>query len=150
MTKFRFLTILALVPLLFWATAFASGLPIALFIDLPSFLLAVVLPFLILSVIHPWSRQRAFLREIFRREGPGDRKLLQGALAWAESFKRVVIYGAATWTIVGAIGIGTHLEAPDEVGANAAVMLLVPLYAALLLLTVAEPLRAGAAAKLQD
>ena len=144
MTKLRFYINLVLMLLLCIATAMVSGNSILVFVDIASLILAIILPYIIVCFIFTPREQIKFKKEIFKPDGAGDKKELEKALVYFKSFKNLLISSGILWTIMGTIGILTHLQNPDHIGPNFAVALIVPLYIALFFLIVVEPLRASA------
>jgi flagellar motor component MotA len=61
----------------------------------------------------------------------------------------MLLSSAVIVTIIGFIGIMAHLEDRTALGPNLAVMMIVPLYIAIFLLIVIEPMRTAAEKNLQ-
>ena len=148
MTKIRFCINIIIVFLFALATAFFSGNVVLLYVDIASLILAIIVPFIIVSMIFPLSTQRLFLKTVFNKDGSADQGLLKQAVEYCKSYKRILIYSAVIWSIMGAIGIGANLAEPEALGMNFGVLMIVPLYTSFFLLVVIEPLRASAVNKI--
>lgn len=144
MTKIRFIINFFVVLLVTVLGIFFSGNSLNLYIDIASLILGIILPYIVVSLIFSPSEQIQINREIFKPDGTGDKTVLESALVYFKSFKKILIYSGIVWTIMGTIGISVHLEGPEVLGANLAVLVIVPLYVSLFLLIVVEPLRASA------
>lgn len=149
MTKIRFIISLIIVLLFIVLGTIVSGNNLNLYVDTASLILGIIFPYIIISFVFPPSEQIAMNREIFKPSGTGDKGVLERALVYFESFKKILIYSGIVWTIMGAIAIGVHLEGPEALGANFGVLMIVPFYVSIFLLIVVEPLRASAVKSLK-
>lgn len=147
MTKLRFFLNLIIVLLFFTAFAVTSGNVLLLYVDALSLIMVVLIPFIVISMIFPLSEQKLYINAVFDRSA-ADQPILKKTVEYLKSYKRILIYGAVIWTIMGAVGIGAHLEGPEAMGLNFGVLMIVPLYTAIFLITVIEPLRATAQNKI--
>jgi len=129
---------------------FFTGNSLTLYIDTISFILAIILPYIIISFIYTPKEQMRFKGEIFKPAGLGDKKELSKALLYFKSFKKLLLASAVVWTIVGFIGIMANLEDRESLGPNFGVLIIVPLYVSLFILMVVEPLRASAEKNLNE
>ena len=144
MTKLRFFINLVFVYALFIVAVLVTGNSILIYTDIASFVLGILLPIIVISFIFLPSEQARMIKEIFTASGTGDKAVLKKTLCYLKSFKKILLISTILWTIVGAIGIGVHIESPEALGVNFGVLMIVPLYVALFLLSVVEPLRASA------
>lgn len=147
MTKLKFFISMIFTAVIFILAVVFSGNSVVLFIDLASLILGVMIPFIIISLIYPLSEQKEILGEVLTSDDP-DEVLLKKALAYLNSFKKLLIYSGIIWTIMGGIGIGAHLQGPEALGLNFGVLMIVPLYVSLFLFMVIEPLRGTTEKKL--
>lgn len=150
MTKIRFSLNIVIVLLFFVLFAFTSGNKILLYADLLSLIMVVFIPLIVISMVYPFSEQKRFLNAVFERS-PADQTdqfILKKTVEYLKSYKRILIYNAVIWTIMGGVGIGAHLEGSEALGLNFGVLMIVPLYTVLFLLTIIEPLRATAQNKI--
>lgn len=146
MTKLRFILNIILILFFTVAAVIFSGNTLLLYVDIASLILAIGLPFLVISMIFPLSDQRSFYRAIFNRS-TDDKAVLSKSVEYLKSYKRILIYNTFIWTIMGAVGIAVHLEGPEVLGLNFGVLMIIPFYTAIFLLAVIEPLRAAAQSK---
>lgn len=144
MTKIRFIISLLIVLLFIVLGVILSGNSLSLYIDTASLILGIILPYIVVSLIFSPSEQIKMNNEIFKPLGTGDKAILESALVYFNSFKKLLIYSGIVWTIMGAIAIGVHLEGPEVLGANFGVLMIVPYYVSIFLLIIVEPLRASA------
>lgn len=147
MTKIRFILNIFLVLLFIVVAIIFSGNMLWLYLDIASLILAIGVPFLVISMIFPLSDQRRYRQAIFSKN-VDDKSLLKKTVEYLNSYKRILIYSAVIWTIMGAVGIGAHLEGPEVLGLNFGVLMIVPFYTAIFLISVIEPLRAAAQNKI--
>ena len=144
MTKLRFIICSIVVLMITTFSIVTSGNSLALYTSISSLVIAILLPYIIVSFIFSPSEQIKMNNEIFKPVGNGDKKLLTSALVYLQSLKKLLIYSGVLSTFMGLIAMGANLEDPEALGPNFAVLLIVPLYVALFLLIVIEPLRASA------
>ncbi len=147
MTKIRFCLLNIMVFLLVLAAIVVTGNSVNLYVDIASLVLVIVPPFLLISMIFPLKDQKGFYDEIFRRENSLSGNSQNQILLFLRTYRNIFILNAFVWTIIGAIGIGAHLDSPEVLGLNFGVLMIVPLYTVLILLMVIEPLKAAAAKK---
>ena len=150
MTKLKFFLNLVFMAVMFVLSVVFTGNSPALFVDVASLILGIILPYIIISFIYSPSEQSALLGEILGAGGKQDEGQLKKALVYLKCFKKLLIYSGIVWTIMGAIGIGAHLEGPEVLGLNFGVLMIIPLYIALFLVMVIEPLRGTAEKKLHS
>ena len=86
MTKLRFILNLVVVLLLIILSIIIVGLSIELYIDIASLILTILLPYIIISFVFPPKEQIKFMNEIFKPAGTGDRKELERAVIYFNSF----------------------------------------------------------------
>lgn len=143
MTKIRFILNIVLILLFTVAAIILSGNTLWLYVDIASLILAIAVPFLVISMIFPLSDQRRYCNAILSKSND-DKVVLMKAVEYLKSYKTILIYSAVIWTIMGAVGIGAHLEGPEVLGLNFGVLMIVPFYTVIFLLSVIEPLKATA------
>lgn len=153
MTRKRFILLL-----LFILTMAAFGIGFGgnsfiLYLDVPSFILVPIMPYLIASFIYPFREQKKFNREIFIKDGSGDRKKLKNAVAFYSLLKRLTIISTLFTTLIEFIGIMGELSAiklPDTFGAYFGVLSITIFYATIFILAIVEPLKGAAEKKLNS
>ena len=150
MTKLRFYTNIIVVLLITVAAIIFTGNSLALYADFPSLILGVILPYIIISFIYTPTEQIRFNKEIFKQADIADKKELEKSLGYFKSFKKLLIVSAVTWTIVGFIGMMANLKDKTAIGPNFGVLVIVPLYMAVFIMIILEPLRASAEKNLKD
>ncbi len=150
MTKLKFFLNLVFIAVMFVLSVVFTGNSPALFVDVASLILGILLPYIIISFIYSPSEQSALLGVVLGGGEQQDEGLLKKALVYLKCFKKLLIYSGIVWTIMGAIGIGAHLEGPEVLGLNFGVLMIIPLYIALFLFMVIEPLRGTAEKKLHS
>lgn len=148
MTKLRFYLNMIFVLLFTTAAIAVSGNSLLVYIDIASLILGIILPYIIVSQIYTPREQFHITNAVFSQSDTDDAGSLKAAISYAGTYKRILVYSAVAWTIMGGIGIGTHIENPETLGPNFAVLVIIPLYVALFILIFIEPLRASAEKKL--
>jgi flagellar motor component MotA len=149
MTKLRFTFSFIIVLFLLVLGIVFTGNSISLYVDTPSLILGILVPYIVISFVFTPAEQVQFNKEIFTPAGSGDKKVLGNALIYFKSYKNMLLSSAVIVTIIGFIGIMAHLEDRTALGPNLAVMMIVPLYIAIFLLIVIEPMRTAAEKNLQ-
>ena len=150
MTKLRFILSILIVLLFILLSIWASGVSISLYISVSTLVISLVVPYFVVSMIFPFPVQRKMNSEIFKPAGTGNKQLLEQALIFFKTFKKILISGGVVWTLMGIIALLANLEHADYIGPNLAVALIAPLYIALFLLIIVEPLRASAEKSLES
>jgi len=148
MTKVKFFINLIFVFFIFILSAIFTGNSLNLYSDIASLVLGILVPYIIASFVYAPTEQSLLCREILKKGTQHDPLLLKKAAAFLNSFKKLLIYSGVVWTVMGAIGIGAHLQGPEVLGLNFGVLMIVPLYVSLILIMIVEPLKASAEKKL--
>ena len=116
---------------------YLTGMPILAFFDIPSLIIAIVIPFLFVTILFGFKKtHRAF--SIIRKD-TNEQATLQTALVFFR------VYGKATWiaafiaAFIGSIGIFYYLDEPAAVGPNFALILIALIYCGIVQMTVVLP-----------
>ena len=147
--KTRFIIGVIISLLVFAAGIFGAGNFFGLYIDPFSFLFVILLPYILISFMVPFSKQRLLIGEILSKEG-GEKALLEEGIIYLKSLLRIIISCTIATMVLGVIGILAHLEDSETVGRNFAVALIGLFYASVYIMIVIEPLRLAAELKLSQ
>jgi len=148
MTKLRFIIGVLFIFLLVGLSFLVAGNSIALIVDIASFVLVIIAPYILISLIYSPREQIRMTGEILSGSDSVDTALLNQALSYLGSLRSIIIVSGVLWTLLGTIGILINLADPQALGPNFSVALITIIYALIYILAVIEPLRASAEKKL--
>ena len=144
MTKLRFILNLVVVLLFYSAVIILSANNMSLFISITSLIVAILIPYFIISFVFTPLEQIKFTKEIFKPVGMGEKKELEKSIICFNFLKRILITSSIAAVIMGVVCIMASLEDRTSLGPNLAFALIVPFYVAIFTIIVVEPLRAAA------
>lgn len=140
MSKVKYVLLVVFVLLIaVWGIMFGGNSPM-LYVDVATFIIVPVFPWLIASFVHGFKEQGSYMREIFR-EDESDLDILKKALTFFDMVKNLTIASAILASLIGFIGIMADVRDLTQVGRNFGVLAITIFYTALYLLTVIEPMR---------
>ncbi|MBN2658691.1 MAG: MotA/TolQ/ExbB proton channel family protein [Spirochaetales bacterium] len=148
MTKLKFIIGIVFILFLIALGFFMSGNSLALIVDLISFVVAVVAPYILITFTYSPAEQIRMTGEILSNDGSADKKILNQGLAYLASLKSMIIISGILWTLLGGIAILANMTDPDSIGPNFSVALITFIYSLVYILAVIEPLKASAEKKL--
>ena len=108
-----------------------------LFLDLPSFILVGLFPFLFASTLIGFKKMKSAF-SILRNNKPEKGTLMQ-ALYFFDMYGKVTWITGLVFLIIGVIGLLANLEDTAALGANLALALICPLYSGLINLVIVIP-----------
>lgn len=147
MTKLKFVIGITFMLLFVSLTMIISGNSLAIIVDSASFIITVIVPYILISLIYSPKEQIQLTGEILGSDSI-DRSLITKAIAYLKSLKTLIFLTGALGTLLGTVGILVHLEDPDVLGPNFSVALITFIYAIMYVIIIIEPLRASAEKKL--
>lgn len=144
MTKTRFIVSIFITLLItIWGAIFGGNI-ILLYWDVPSLVFVPIIPYVIVSLIYSPREQMKFKIEVFKPVGQGDKKELEKAIAYCNTFRNLIIVFAILATFIGFIGMLGNIEDLDTVAKNVGVLSICGFYAAVFIALLVEPLKAAA------
>lgn len=144
MTKTRFIVSIIITLLItLWGVIF-GGNNVLLYWDAPSFMIVPIMPYIIASLIYPPKEQIKFKKEVFKPAGDGDKKELEKAISFCNTFRNLVILFALIGAFIGFIGILGNIQNIDNVAKSVGVMSICGFYAVIFIILLIEPLKAAA------
>jgi flagellar motor component MotA len=128
--------------LFFWALFFSltiltCGLKLWNFFDLPSFILVVVCPFVVMGILYGGSALKSAFKAPFKKDS--SKAVLSRAHEFFTAYSKITWFTGLVGVIIGIIGMLINLEDKSAIGPNLAVALISMLYAALVNIFVIIP-----------
>jgi len=114
-----------------------SGQSLLSLLDIPSFIITVVTPFLFVSILFGFKEMRRAFAIIRKSENEHD--ALMSALAFFRVYSKATWISAIIAAFTGGIGIYSHLDDPASIGPNLALALVVLFYCGVVQLAIVMP-----------
>lgn len=124
MTKLKLIILNIFVLLIVGLAIGVSGSPFLLFIDTPSFILVPIFPYIISTFTYSFKTQHLMSKEVFKKPGEGDKKVLNQAKSYIKLLQQLSIAAAVLGFFMGFIGMMGNLESISSVGRNTGVALI--------------------------
>ncbi len=133
------LFIIILVFLLFFgATVYLAGY-IKWYVDLPSFILVIILPYIIVSIIFSAADQRKYFQAALSSNG-AEPEIINKALLFFKTLSLLSLGCTAVSVFLGFIAVFASVSAGDMIVPSIAITLICPLYYSLLYVMIIVPL----------
>ena len=149
--KFKLSAMIFLLALFFGAAVFLVGY-IKWYVDIPSFVLVVALPYIATSVLFPLSNQTNFLKAACKTSQLFDDEtaIARKAILFLNTLLRFSIGCTVVAIFLGLIAITASLNNSNSVGEGISVLLIGPFYTSLLYILLILPLQSILNMKLLD
>ena len=149
--KFKLSIIFILLALFFGAAVFLVGY-MNWYIDIASFVLVVALPYIVTSVLFPFSNQVNFLKTASKTSQLSNEEtaIVRKAILFLDTFLKFSIGCTVAAVFMGLIAIMASLDKSSSAGEGISVLLIGPFYTSLIYILLIIPYRSLLKEKLLD
>jgi hypothetical protein len=118
-------------------TIYCSGLRVLTFVDVPTFILNVLVPLLFAGIVFGFKDMKKAFSAAFKKDIDNDR--LKRALDFFNFYGKAVLNVGVIGVVIGVIGMFVNLEDVSQLGPNMAVSILSMYYGCIMYVIVVLP-----------